>query len=330
MKKTTLLATFALFAAAALGSLPLFAAGSAATQPAPAPKAAETAKPAAATASGASSAPAAPAAASNSGASSAPAASAAPAAPATAAAAPKAAAPAGPDTQSDEFAGKGADVSKIGHSPADGSPYLGAKEGLVLVNIFSDFQCPVCRRSADPMKQLVLDFPGAVKVVFRNNALVSHGRSKAAALAALAAGKQGKFWEFHDRLFANPAGLDDASLKRTATDLGLDVAQWEKDLADPKNAEQVARESAEAVKLGTPGTPAVFVNGLRVAGWGSYRGVRGMVEREISQGEKLAADGMALAQIPATRIKATAAQNPPTPNEGPIDPELWVRILTAN
>ena len=255
------------------------------------------------------------------------------AAAAASAAAPKAApaaAPSGPDTQSDEFAGKGADISKIGHSPADASPYLGAKEGLVLVNIFSDFQCPVCRRSADPMKQLVLDFPGAVKVVFRNNALVSHGRSKAAALAALAAGKQGKFWEYHDRLFANPAGLDDASLKRTATDLGLDIAQWEKDIADPKNAEQVARESAEAVKLGTPGTPAIFVNGLRVAGWGSYRGVRGMVEREISQGEKLAAEGMPLAQIPAARIKATATQNPPTPNEGPIDPELWVRILTAN
>lgn len=231
----------------------------------------------------------------------------------------------------DETAGKGADVERIGHSPADGSPYLGSKEAPVLVNIFSDFQCPVCRRSADPIKQLILDFPeGSVKVVFRHNALTMHPRSQAAALAALAAGKQGKFWQYYDTLFTNPVAYDDASLKQAAQGLGLDIARWEKDIADPKNLEKIREESASAVKLGAPGTPGIFVNGLRENGWGSYGGLKGMVEREIAKGRELAATGTPTPKIPAARIRAMAGTNRKAAKEGDIDPEVWVRLLTAD
>ena len=91
------------------------------------------------------------------------------------------------DSQSDEGAGKGADLAKIGHSPKKGPAWLGAKKPLVVMTIFSDFQCPVCRRSADPIKQLVMDFPNDVKVVFRNNALAMHGRSQPSAVPPAAA-----------------------------------------------------------------------------------------------------------------------------------------------
>src|SRR2546426_7225361 len=123
------------------------------------------------------------------------------------------------DTMNDDWAGKGADLAVIAHSPTDGSPYLGPKEALVVVNIFADFQCPVCKRSADPIKQLVLDYPDKVKVVFRNNPLRIHPRAEAAALAALAAAKQSKFWQYHDRLFDTQHALDDASLRQIALDL---------------------------------------------------------------------------------------------------------------
>lgn len=237
-----------------------------------------------------------------------------------------------PDTehQTDETAGKAADLSKIAFSPPNGSPYLGSRNELVLVNIFSDFQCPVCTRAADPIKQLAIDFPGKVRVVFRHNPLQMHARARAAARAAAAAGKQGKFWQYHDRLFANQAALDDDSLRHIAENLGLNLAKWEEDRQDPAIDEQITEDADGVVKLGAPGTPGIFVNGWRSLGWGSYQGLKGTVQREIVSGEQLVAQGVPKSDIPAMRIRATAAQNPKGPNDqGPIDPELWVQVLTA-
>lgn len=232
--------------------------------------------------------------------------------------------------QTDETAGKTADLGKIATSPRDGSPYLGPKDAPVVVNVFSDFQCPVCKRSADPIKQLVLDFPGMVKVVFRNNALEMHGRSRPAALAAMAAGKQGKFWQYHDRLFANQSGLDDASLRKIAQDLGLDMDQWEKDLADPANAERVKEESSWATKLGAAGTPAFFVNGSRQTGWGSYQGLKSIVAREVGSAEGLAASGVSRSGITENRIRAFADKNTKKDGEASPDLDQWVKVLTAD
>lgn len=231
---------------------------------------------------------------------------------------------------SDERAGKEVDLAKIAHSPQDGSPYLGPQEAFVVVNVFTDFQCPVCRRAADPIKQLVVDFPEKVKVVFRNNALAMHPRSVGAALAALAAGRQAKFWQYYDRLFANPRSLDDASLRQIATDLGLDVEQWQRDVADPKNVERVRRESAAAVELGVPGTPGIFVNGFRQIGWGSYLDLHNTVGREIAAAETLAAAGTRLADIPAARIRAMAEKNSKRDGEEAVNVDAWVKTLLAN
>ena len=247
-------------------------------------------------------------------------------------AAAAAAAPAPPDTehQTDETAGKGAVLVKIAVSPKNGSPYLGTRNELVVVNVFSDFQCPVCTRAADPIKQLAIDFPGKVRVVFRNNPLAMHGRARAAARAAASAGRQGKFWEYHDRLFANQSGLDDASLRRIAQDLGLNLDKWEEDCADPQLDERITEEAASVVKLGAPGTPGIFVNGIRSLGWGSYQGLKMQVANEITSGEHLIAQGTPRSDVPAARIRVTAVQNPKSAGEGPTDPEYWVEVLTAN
>ena len=231
----------------------------------------------------------------------------------------------GLDNQTDEGAGKGVDVAKLGTSPKDqGSPFLGPKDAAVVVNVYSDFQCPVCKRSADPIKQLAADFPGKVKVYFRNNALEMHGRSKPAALAAWAAKKQGKFWQYHDKLFQT-GQLDDSSLESFAKDLGLDVAQWKKDVADPKNAERLAEESKWAETMGATGTPGFFVNGTRQVGWGSYMALKSMVQREVEKADEQ--KGAPPRTVLAERIKATASKNTKGDTEGPIDPEAWAKIL---
>jgi protein-disulfide isomerase len=254
------------------------------------------------------------------------------AAPEPAAAAPAAEqkAPSALDSQSDEGAGKGVDVAKMGTSTKDmASPYLGPKDALVVVNVFSDFQCPVCKRSADPIKQLAADFPGKVKVYFRNNALEMHGRSKPAALAAWAAKKQGKFWQYHDKLFATGA-LDDASLEQAAKDLGLNIEQWRKDVADPANAERLAQEAKWAESMGATGTPGFFVNGVRQVGWGSYLALKSMVGNEVTKAEELIAQGTPKAEAARKRVAAQAAQNPKNEGESSIDAATWAKQLTAD
>ncbi len=233
------------------------------------------------------------------------------------------------DRLSDEQAGKGIDLAGIAHSPADGSPYLGPAEAPVVVNVFTDFQCSVCKRAADPIKQLAVDFPDMVKVVVRHNALPSHPRARATAIAAMAAGNQGKFWPYYDRLWASPGARDDASLARIAVDLALDLDRFKKDLADPATAARVQAESDAANRLGAAGTPGFFVNGTRQVGWGSFRDLRARVEREIAAGATLAAAGASPRSVAEARIRQTAERNPKRDQEPAPNADEWVKVLLA-
>ena len=118
--------------------------------------------------------------------------------------------------------------------------------------MFSDFQCPVCRRITDATHQIPEEWPGDVRVEFRNLPLKMHANAENAAVAAMAAHRQGKFWEMHDMLFANQQALDQASLEGYAQKLGLDMARWKKDVADPALRMRVHEDAALAEKLAPP------------------------------------------------------------------------------
>src|SRR5437867_1103461 len=117
---------------------------------------------------------------------------------------------------------------------ADLPPALGPSPAKVLVIVFSDFQCPVCRRTADATQQIAEEFPGEVRVEFWQHPLATHSNAENAAVASLAAQRQGKFWEYHDELFRNQADIDPASLARYAEQLGLDVERFKTDYAAPE------------------------------------------------------------------------------------------------
>ena len=242
------------------------------------------------------------------------------------AAAPK---PTSLNSQSDEGAGKGVDLNKIAHSPAKGPAWLGSKDATVLVTIFSDFQCPVCRRSADPIKQLVEDFPGEVRVVFRNNALAMHGRSQPSAVAAAAAQRQGKFWQYHDKLFQT-GQLDDSSLLDHARSIGLDMAKFQSDLADGRLVERMTKEAKMSEQLGASGTPAFFVNGIRQVGWGSYMALKSMVARELAQGKELQTGGVKKTDVIRKRIEGGANGNHKDEGETHLDGKLWASLLLSD
>jgi protein-disulfide isomerase len=186
-------------------------------------------------------------------------------------------------------------------------PALGPRPANVLVIVFSDFQCPVCRRSADATQQIAEEFPGDVRVEFWQHPLASHSNAENAAVASLAAQRQGKFWEYHDELFRNQAALDPLSLSRYAGQLGLDVPRFKTDFAAPELRARVKKEAAAAEGFGAQNTPAFMVNGKLKTGWGSWSAFRADVEHELIECRKLQEQGTPLDRIAEKRARAQIA-----------------------
>jgi protein-disulfide isomerase len=183
-------------------------------------------------------------------------------------------------------------------------PALGPLPAKVLVVIFSDFQCPVCRRSADATQQIAEEFPGEVRVEFWQHALTAHPQAEDAAIASLAAQRQGKFWEYHDEVFRNQSALDAGSLAGYAQSVGLDVDRFKADCANPELRARADSEASVAERMGAHSTPAFLVNGKLAIGWGSWYALRADVERELNEAKKLEAQGTSVAQIGDLRAKA--------------------------
>lgn len=157
--------------------------------------------------------------------------------------------------------------------PIDGDdPSLGPADAWVRVVVFTDFQCPGCRRLAAAMDPMVKAYRGRVQVVFKHfpvNTICNpslkedlHSRACEAAWAADAARRQGRFWGFHDALFA--ANLNaDTVIAEVAEQVGLDVAQFESDRGGEDVRTRVKADLELGIRLGVDETPAIFVNGRR-------------------------------------------------------------------
>jgi protein-disulfide isomerase len=190
-------------------------------------------------------------------------------------------------------------------SPAIGDP---ATAKVVVVE-FSDFQCPVCKRAADELHPLLgsLVTDSNALVIFKQNPLEMHKNAKAAALATAAAHRQGKFWQMHDKLFElNHLLGDDTTYTGVAKGLGLDLEKFDADRKSPDLEKRVLAEAQVATDLDARGTPSYFVNGKKQVGWGSAMGLRGMVEAEKREVDKLMAAGKTREQAIAERIKANS------------------------
>ena len=120
-------------------------------------------------------------------------------------------------------------------------------------------------------------------MVFKQNPLPFHNNAMGAAIAAIAAQKQGKFWEFHDKIFANQKQLNLEAYKAYARELGLDVARFEKDLAGLEVKKAVEADKAEARSLGVTGTPGFFVNGRFLGGARPYEEFARAIDAELAR-----------------------------------------------
>jgi protein-disulfide isomerase len=142
-----------------------------------------------------------------------------------------------------------------------GSPFKGAADAPVTIVLFTDFQCPYCARIVPVLNEALEKNKGKVKLVFKNFPLNNHQFARKAATAALAAGKQGKFWELHDRLFQNYSRLSDQVVQEQAQQLGLDMQKFEKDMNDPQIQQVINQDLQDVAKAGVRATPTIYVNG---------------------------------------------------------------------
>jgi protein-disulfide isomerase len=167
-----------------------------------------------------------------------------------------------------------------------GNPAKGPEGAPVTVVEFSDFQCPFCARVNPTLAKLQEAYAGKVRVVFRDLPLLNiHKNAGHAAEAAHCANDQGKFWEMHDRLFANQQKLAPAELKEHAVALGLDATAFNQCLDSGKYTAEWRRDSQEASRLGLSGTPAFFINGRLLSGAQPYDAFAQIIDEELALAE---------------------------------------------
>jgi protein-disulfide isomerase len=155
------------------------------------------------------------------------------------------------------------DDTKVTGITAKDSPLRGSPMAPVTIYEFSDFQCPHCKMAAPMLKKVIEESGGKVKLVFKQYPLPGHPRAREAAKAAVAAQKQGKFWEMHDLLFENQDRLQTASLEGFAKKLGLDMARFKADMTSKETEKKLEADIAEGRKAGVDSTPSIYVNDRR-------------------------------------------------------------------
>lgn len=163
-------------------------------------------------------------------------------------------------------------------------PAIGSASAPVTLVEFSDFQCPFCQRVSPTLKQVQQAYGDKVRIVWKDFPLTQiHPQAFKAGEAAHCAGDQGKFWEYHDRLFANQQALQPADLKRHATDLGLEAAAFAACLDSSKYGERVRDGVAEGTRLGVNSTPTIYVNGRVLSGAQPYEVFAALIDEELSR-----------------------------------------------
>lgn len=146
------------------------------------------------------------------------------------------------------------------------SPVRGDKKAEYTIVAFSDFQCPFCKRGDDTIKELIKKHDKKIKYVFKHFPLSFHPEAAPASKAAWAAGKQGKFFEYHDKLFENQGKIGEELYVQLAKDLGLDVEKFNKDRASEDAQKQIEQDTKLGQSLGIQGTPGFILNGVKILG----------------------------------------------------------------
>lgn len=164
------------------------------------------------------------------------------------------------------------------------APSIGNKNAKVTIIEFSDFQCPFCKEAHPIIKQMLQSYGNDVRFVFKHLPLSIHRQAFSAAQAAFCAGEQGKFWQYHDALFASE-DLSPEALDKFATGLNLDILKFKSCLKSENSRNAVLKDTQEAKKLGIDGTPAFIINGKLFHGILSFENFKTIIESELKSAQ---------------------------------------------
>lgn len=209
------------------------------------------------------------------------------------------------------------------------APQEGAAEAAVIIVEWSSFQCPFCGRVQPTIAQLLERFPNDVRFAFKQHPLPMQAQSRPAAIASLAAHRQGKFFEYKALLMANQRNLSDDELAGYAEQVGLDMDQFRADIADAALNAQVDADLAVAGRYGIRGTPNFMINGRNLAGAQPIERFEEVIREEIAAVRGLQEGGKSLSEALAARMEANAAA--PAPEAAPArpsapDPSVRLRV----
>lgn len=176
--------------------------------------------------------------------------------------------------------------------PVGDSPTRGEAEAPVTIVMFTDLECPYCHQMHETLETVRDASPGDVRIVFKHTPLSFHPNAVPAALGALAAREQGKFWEYVDRVYANQEEMGDEALLAHADALGLDLEKFRNDFGSDTHVAKIESDLALAGQVGVQGTPTMFVNGIRVIGVYPPTEVAALVAQQKQLVERLAEAGV--------------------------------------
>jgi len=131
-------------------------------------------------------------------------------------------------------------------------------------------------------EQLLEKYPESVKVVFKNYPLPFHKYAGTAAVAAFAAARQGRFWEFHDLLFQYSKVLNPQRIEDIARETGLDMDTYRRDATSPDTRSKIEKDIRDGKEAGVNGTPTLFINGRRVKNR-TLSEMQSMIDRELAR-----------------------------------------------
>ncbi len=185
--------------------------------------------------------------------------------------------------------GTGAPEPEKKQVPAAGpdSPFKGAAKAKVVIQEFSDFQCPFCSRVTPTVERILKEYPKDVKLVWRHMPLSFHAQAALAAEAAQEAFEQkgnAGFWSYHDRLFANQSALGREDLERYAQEIGLDLERFRRVLDQRSHKARVERDAGVGQGAALGGTPGFVINGYFVSGAQPYAVFDRVIQRALKDG----------------------------------------------
>jgi protein-disulfide isomerase len=159
---------------------------------------------------------------------------------------------------------------------------MGSGSAPITIVEFSDYQCPFCKQAEASVKEIVKKYGDKVRLVYMDFPLPMHPNALKSAQAARCAGDQGKYWEYHDALFADQSKLDDAGLKASAAKLKLDPKKFAECTAHDLHVDQIKQSQAEGAKAGVDGTPTFVINGRLMNGAQPASDMESLINEELA------------------------------------------------